>query len=82
MIGILALYALVTIIVAIMATVDLFRPVFSKHTDMPKDLQVIYYITSFLIAMLFAPLMVYPCVSTEANFKFREAFEEAVFDKA
>jgi hypothetical protein len=77
--GIIEVYAFLAVLVAVMATVDLYHPVISKF-DIPKDIKFLYYFVCFTLAILVAPVLVYPCISKTKGVEFRDKFEEAVFN--
>ena len=74
-------YSFLAILVAAMATIDLYRPVIQKF-DMSLDLRSLYYLVCFILSILVAPVLVYPCISKIAGLEFRNAFEDTVFDKS
>lgn len=73
-------YVIGCVIIATMSVVDLYHPVMSKH-EMPKDMRIIYYVVWFLIALLVAPVLAYPCFSSVKGIEFRNALEDGLFEK-
>lgn len=67
------------ILVAVMAMVDLYHPVLSKR-EMRADTRVLFYMTFFIIALLTAPLLIYPCVSRLKGVEFRDSIDKALFE--
>ena len=75
--GIIEGYALVAVLVAVMATVDLYHPVI-KTFDMPTDIKLLYYFVCFILALLVAPVLIYPCLSKTKGMEFRHKFGDAI----
>jgi len=72
-------YIIGAVLVALMSIIDLYHPVLSKR-DMPLDIRVIHYVTFFLLAVITAPLLVYPCISALKGLEFRDAIDKALFE--
>ena len=72
-------YAAGSILVALMSTVDLYHPVVAKR-EMGLDNRFLFYITFFLIAILAAPVLLYPCLSKLKGLEFRDAIDKALFE--
>ena len=77
--GLISAYFICAAIVALMATVDLYRPVIQKY-EMPWDIRALYYFVCITLGTLAAPLLIYPCVSKVKGIEFRDSFEKAVFE--
>ena len=73
-------YAIGATLIAVMSLIDLYHPVMAKH-EMPKDTRVLYYVAWFTIAVLVAPVLVYPCFNPIKGMEFRDALEGALFNK-
>ena len=71
-------YGFCCMVVAGMSLVDLYHPVLSKR-EMPWDTRLIFYVTFYIIALLAAPLLVYPCLAKLKGVEFRNAIEKALF---
>lgn len=72
-------YGMLAIVVAAMSLVDLYHPVLTKR-KMSKLTRVTFYVTFYLIALLAAPLLIYPCLSKFKGVEFRDAIDKALFD--
>jgi len=72
-------YVAGAMLVALMSIVDLYHPVLTQRV-MPLDTRVIFYITFFLIAVLAAPLLIYPCLNKFKGIEFRDAINKALFE--
>ena len=72
-------YACGAILVAGMAIVDLYHPVLSKRA-MSLDTRILFYLTFFVIAVLTAPILIYPCVSKLKGVEFRDSIDKALFE--
>lgn len=77
--GMIEVYAFLAALIAVMATVDLYRPVIQKY-EMPLDIRFLYYFVCLTLGFLAAPLLLYPCVSKIKGLEFRDNFEKAVFE--
>lgn len=73
-------YAVGATLIAIMSLVDLYHPVMAKH-EMSKDTRVLYYMVWFIISVLAAPALLYPCFNQLKGLEFRDALEGALFNK-
>ena len=73
-------YAVAATLIAIMSLVDLYHPVMTKH-EMSLDTRVLYYAVWFIIALLVAPALLYPCFKAIKGLEFRNALEDALFNK-
>ena len=74
------LYALGAVVIAVMSLVDLFHPVLAKH-EMSIDVRTLHYMVWFIIALIAAPVLLYPCFSSIKGMEFRDALEGALFKK-
>lgn len=75
--GVIELYAGLCFAIALMASVDLFHPIIKEY-EMSTDIRVLHYFISFVISLLVAPILLYPCISSSAGIEFRAAYESAV----
>lgn len=72
-------YGIGALVVALMSIVDLYHPVLTKR-EMSSLTRVTFYITFYLIAVLAAPLLVYPCLNKLKGVEFRDAIDKALFE--
>ena len=78
---ILIWYVVGAFLVALAATVDLFHPVISANKNLPVTERFIYYFVLFVLALLKAPLLIYPCVNKFRGLEFRDALSSSLFSK-
>jgi hypothetical protein len=76
------IYSIFAVIVAFMACVDLYYPVLNKldYANIPGT-KNIYYATFFLVSLLVAPFLVYPCLSGMKGVEFRDALYKVLSEK-
>ena len=72
-------YAMGATLVAVMSIVDLYHPVLTQRV-MSIDTRIIFYVTFFILAILAAPLLIYPCLNKFKGVEFREAINKALFE--
>lgn len=72
-------YAIGAFLVALMSIIDLYHPVLTKR-KMGLDSRFLFYITFFLIAVLTAPVLIYPCLNKFKGLEFRDAIDKALFE--
>ena len=72
-------YAGFALLVALACTVDLFHPVIKANTTLNGTERFIYYFVLFVLALLKAPLLVYPCVNKFKGLEFRDALSSSLF---
>ena len=71
-------YAIFAVVIAIMASVDLFHPVLKECDEISRDVKVIYYVTLFALGLLCAPFLVRSCLSPVTGEIFRKALLDSI----
>lgn len=74
------IYTALATLVSLMASVDLLRPVLAKR-EIPLDAKILHYTTFFIIGILVAPGLLYPCLVPLKGLEFRDALDKALFSQ-
>lgn len=76
----LYLYAAVSFVLVVAATIDILRPVISEY-ELETDLKVTYYVVFIGMGMLTAPILLYPIFSRKGQEEFKTALHKTLFVK-
>lgn len=71
-------YTVLAALVALMSVIDLYHPVMQKH-KMSLDIRILHYVVWYIISLVIAPLLIYPCFRSLAGVEFRDALDKALF---